>query len=239
MTGYVLDSAGNLIPIGEAQPAEPGRIWEGLDLMRSLTVIGQGKGYVLDGWGGVFGFGGAPRLWRRAVWPGLDTARDIGLLDPERGYVLDSHGGIHPLGDADRIDDSPRSSASDAVALHLIDDEIPSGLVLFENGRIEGFGIAPSFPRPALNEKVVDFVVINDDPSGYLLTSAGDIVSFGGAPETRCQRHPSPAIGLDWSSTGGYVLFSDGYIAELGDSERLAPVSSPARLVDLALGPRS
>lgn len=242
--GYGVDAFGRLFPFGGAPERLPGRVWDGVDIMRRIVCRRDGcGGYVLDAWGGVFPFGDVERLRCHGLWPGVDVARDVALTPDDRwGYVLDTDGGLHRLGSAPWPEDSGcRGKVGRAVALALRSDG-RSGYVLGREGIVRSFGDPVPSPAEHLlgtgagGAPAVDLVLLDDD-AGLVLRADGSLAAFGGArPQQAGLKRSERAVAFDVLASGeGYVLTASGRLLPFGGAEPVARLPRGARVVDVAL----
>jgi hypothetical protein len=244
--GYGVDAFGRIHPFGGAPERLPGRVWDGVDIMRRVVCRRDGcGGYVMDAWGGVFPFGDVERLRCHGLWPGADVARDVALTPDDRwGYVLDTDGGLHRLGSAPWPEDTGcRGNVGKAVALALRSDG-RSGYVLGSEGIVKGFGDAlPSGVGPDPGAApAVDLVLLGDD-AGLVLRSDGSLVAFGGGrpPEVTLVKlmRGDRVVAFDALASGeGYVLTARGRLLPFGGAEPVARFPRGVQVVDVALAGR-
>jgi hypothetical protein len=248
--GYGVDAFGRIHPFGGAPERLPGRVWDGVDIMRRVVCRRDGSGgYVMDAWGGVFPFGDVERLRCHGLWPGSDVARDVALTPDDRwGYVLDTDGGLHRLGSAPWPEDSGcRGKVGKAVALALRSDG-RSGYVLGREGVVKAFGEPPppgvelGLPgggRDAAAVPAVDLVLLDDD-AGLVLRADGSLAGFGGAELAQVKlRRLDRAVAFDALASGqGYVLTGRGCLLPFGGAEPVPRFPRDVQVVDVALAGR-
>jgi hypothetical protein len=240
--GYAVDAVGHLHAFGGAPDRLPGRVWDGVGIMRRIVLRRDGSGgYVMDCWGGVFPFGDAPRLRCHGLWPGADVARDLALARGERwGFLVDADGALHRLGLGPWARHERCSGkVGRAVALALCGDG-ESGYVLGQTGIVQGFNEAPETGLAGDPDapQAVDLTLLDDERSGLVLRRDGSLVPFGGAaPVTVKVGRTDPAVAVDALPSGaGYVLTAKGRMLPFGGAlpvERFPAGDYP--VVDFAL----
>jgi hypothetical protein len=240
--GYAVDAVGRLVAFGGAPDRLPGRVWDGVGIMRRIAVLRDGSGgYVMDCWGGVFPFGDAPRLRCHGLWPGADVARDLALSRDDRwGFLLDADGGLHRLGLGPWAQhDRCVGKVGRAVAVALCGDG-ESGYVLGRDGIVQAFNEAPEtgLQGDPQASPAVDLTLLDDDRAGLVLRSDGSLVPFGGAAPAQVKiGRTDRAVAVDALPSGaGYVLTAKGHLLPFGGAlplERFPTGEYP--IVDFAL----
>lgn len=168
----------------------------------------------------------------------LGTSRDTAVPATAVAYepqlsgpaflTLNTDGAIRAGGAAEYPSSAPNPIDVSSPAALAIDAVDSRGFVLYDNGRLQGFGgaHAPS-AKPAGAQAAVDLVISADGTAGYVLDSSGELHPFNGAPNLSA----SPVNGaLTTAAAVDIAANGRGYIVDIAG--RLQPVGgAPAQTI--------